>query len=64
MKINEGMRDAAESLREHARCLDEVFDTCPDNETLALVNERNIEETIKMLSLSLYNLQRCERLNK
>ena len=64
MKINEGMRDAVESMRETAIIIERIVDSHVDNVTIPANDSRIIERGIERLTLSLYHLQRCERLEK
>jgi hypothetical protein len=63
MKVNEGMRDAVESIVEQATFIDGKFDSYPDNVTMTANDAHLIEKAIERLTLSLHHLHRCERLN-
>ena len=64
MKINEYMRDAIESIRETSTTLDEMFDNNNDHVELSIADIALFENVLHRISLSMYHLQRCERLNE
>lgn len=63
MKINEGMRDACESISEAIEMMNGMFDSHDDNVKIPLIAHGCYEAALKRIHTSLYHLQRCERLN-